>query len=165
MCVTRSGPDVRSLRRSRNSRREEAFSNQMRRLITLLFLIVLLPAAAAHAGPGEIGIADDRILMPGGPLADRAVAEWSANGVDTVRMFALWSRIAPARKPRGFDADNPNDPNYQWFFLDNAIARVRAAGMSVTLNITGPGPAWTSASPRRRRGAYRPRPAAYAAFA
>jgi hypothetical protein len=137
----------------------------MRRFATLLLLLTLAPAAAAHAGPGEIGIADDRILMPGGPLADRAVAEWSANGVDTVRIFALWSRIAPARQPRGFDPDNPNDPNYQWFFLDNAIARVRAAGMTVTVNVTGPGPVWTSASPRRRRGAYRPRPAAYAAFA
>jgi hypothetical protein len=137
----------------------------MRRFATLLLLLILVPAASAHAGAGEIGIADDRILMPGGPRADRAVAEWSANGVDTVRIFALWSRIAPARKPRGFDPDNPNDANYQWFFLDNAIARVRAAGMTVTLNVSGPGPVWTSGQPRRRRPAYRPRPAAFAAFA
>src|ERR687893_1159526 len=121
MCVTRSGPDVRSLRRSRDSRREVAFSNQMRRLIALLFLLVLLPAAPAHAGPGEIGIADDRILMPGGAVADRAVAEWSAMGVDTVRIFALWSRIAPARRPVGFDADDPSERSYQWFYLDNAV--------------------------------------------
>src|ERR671915_1299840 len=165
MCVTRSGPDALSLRRSRNSRREEAFSSQMRRLITLLFLLVLLPAAPAHAGAGEIGIADDRILMPGGPLADRAVAEWSAMGVDTVRIFALWSRIAPARRPTGFDPDDPNEPRYQWSFLDNAVDRVRAAGMNATLTITGPGPLWSSSAPRRRKPAYKPRPAAYAAFA
>jgi len=137
----------------------------MRRLLPLLALLVLAPAAPAHAGPGEIGIADDRILMPGGPAADRAVAEWSANGVDTVRIAALWSRIAPARKPRGFDPDDPLDPHYQWSFLDGAIARVRAAGMTVTLTVTGPGPVWSTARPGRRRPAYRPRPAAYAAFA
>src|SRR5918998_3681647 len=165
MCVTRSEPDVRSLHRSRNSRREEAFSNQMRRLIPLLFLVVLVPAAPAHAGAGEIGIADDRILMPGGPVADRAVAEWSAMGVDTVRIFALWSRIAPAHRPSGFDPDDPNEPHYQWFYLDNAVDRVRAAGMSATLTITGPGPLWSSSAPRRGRPAYKPRPAAYAAFA
>jgi hypothetical protein len=135
----------------------------MRRFLVPLFLLLL--AAPAQAASGEIGIADDRILMPGGPVADRAVAEWSANGVDTVRIFAQWSRIAPARKPRGFDPDDPADPHYQWFYLDNAIARVRAAGMTVTLTVTGPGPVWSSAAPRRRRPAYRPRPAAFAAFA
>jgi hypothetical protein len=137
----------------------------MRRFALLLLLLTIAPAASAYAGPGEIGIADDRVLMPGGTLADRAVAEWSANGVDTVRIFALWSRIAPARKPRGFDSDNPADPHYQWFFLDQAVARVRAAGMSVTLNVTGPGPVWSSSKPGRRRGAYRPRPSSFAAFA
>jgi hypothetical protein len=138
----------------------------MRRLAALLFLLILAATAApAHAASGEIGIADDRILMPGGPVADRAVAEWAANGVDTVRIFAQWSRIAPARKPRGFDPDDPSDPHYQWFYVDNAIARVRQAGMSVTLTVTGPGPVWTSARPRLRRPGYKPRPAAFAAFA
>ena len=138
----------------------------MRRLLGLLIpLLLFVPAASAHARAGEIGIADDRVLMPGGPLADRAVAEWSAMGVDTVRIFALWSRIAPATKPPGFDADDPDEPYYQWFYLDNAVDRVRAAGMSVTLTITGPGPLWSSSSPRRRRPAYKPRPRAYAAFA
>ena len=137
----------------------------MRRLLPLLVLLVLVPAAPAHAGAGEIGIADDRILIGGGPAADRAVAEWRALGVDTVRIFALWSRIAPVRKPARFDPDDPADPHYLWYPLDDAIARVREAGMSVTLTITGPGPLWSSAAPRRRKPAYRPRPAAYAAFA
>ena len=103
--------------------------------------------------------------MPGGPAAARAVAEWSDMGVDTVRIFAHWSRIAPARRPRGFRAEDPNDPNYQWFLLDLAIDRVRAAGMSVTLTVTGPGPAWTSAAPGRRQGQWKPKPAAYGDFA
>ncbi len=138
----------------------------MRRLAPLLVLVALTALATpAQAASGEIGIADDRMLMPGGPLADKAVAEWAANGVDTVRIFAQWSKIAPARKPRGFHPANPNDPHYVWFYLDNAIARVRAAGMSVTLTVTGPGPLWSSTAPGRRRPAYKPRPAAFAAFA
>ena len=137
----------------------------MRRLIPLLVLLVLLPAAPAHAGAGEIGIADDRILLGGGPLADRAVAEWKANGVDTVRILAMWSRIAPARRPSDFDSDDPTDPRYQWQQIDAAVARVRAAGMTVTLTVTGPGPLWTSTNPSRRKPAYRPRAAAFGAFA
>jgi hypothetical protein len=141
-------------------------SNQVRRLLFVLVLVAVATAAGpAHAGSGEIGVADDRLLMTGGETAQRAVDEWAANGVDTVRIFALWRRHAPARKPRGFDPDDPGDPNYNWVALDDAVPRVRAAGMSVTLTVTGPGPNWTSAAPRRRRPAYKPRPAAFAAFA
>jgi hypothetical protein len=135
----------------------------VRRLILSLTLLLLVAAPAQAASP-EIGIADDRVLMPGGPLADRAVAEWRAMGVDTVRTFAHWARIAPASKPAQFRPTDPNDRNYQWFYLDNAVRRVRNAGMSVTLTVTGPGPAWTSSSPSRG-GHWKPRPAAFAAFA
>jgi hypothetical protein len=138
----------------------------MRRLVPLLATLALAALAApAHAASGEVGIADDRILMPGGPAADRAVAEWAAIGVDTVRIFAQWSRIAPARKPRGFHPADPADPHYQWFYLDNAIDRVRLAGMTPTLTVTGPGPVWTSSRPGLKRPSYKPRPAAFAAFA
>jgi hypothetical protein len=136
----------------------------VRRLAPTLLLLLVLAAPAEAATP-EIGIADDRILMPGGAAADRAVAEWRALGVDTVRIFALWSQIAPAQKPKGFRAGDPNDPYYQWFYLDNAVDRVRAAGMTATLTVTGPGPAWTSANPGRRQGKWKPRPSAFAAFA
>ena len=139
-------------------------TDAVRYLLPLLLLVLAL-AAPAQASTPEIGIADDRILMPGGPTADRAVAEWRALGVDTVRIFALWSRIAPPQKPRGFRPADPNDPRYQWFYLDGAVNRVRAAGMRVTLTVTGPGPAWTSAKPSRRQGQWKPRPSAYAAFA
>jgi hypothetical protein len=138
-----------------------------RLLIAALAALVLLPAAPAAASSTEVGIADDRILMPGGPTADRAVQEWSALGIDTVRIFALWSRLAPPgrSKPAGFDAADPNSRGYAWFHLDGAIDRVRAAGMRVTLTITGPGPLWSSGSPGRRTPAYRPRAGAYADFA
>src|SRR5918999_3480037 len=121
----------------------------MRRLLGVLVVVaVLVPAAPAAAAGPEIGIADDRVLLPGGPAADRAVAEWRALGVDVVRIFAQWSRIAPAARPPGFDAADPAEPSYAWAYVDGAVNRVRAAGMRVTLTITGPGPQWTSTMPR-----------------
>lgn len=131
-------------------------------------LFLLVPAASASAAP-EVGIADDRIMLTGGAEADEAVAEWKSLGIDNVRVIAHWGLIAPgttARSaPAGFDADDPNEPLYRWNQLDQAVARVRRAGMTVTLLVTGPGPLWSSSVPGKRIRAYKPRPAAYAAYA
>jgi hypothetical protein len=138
----------------------------MKRLILpLLALLTLVPATAAHAKSTEIGITDDRILLAGGTLADKAVQQWHDLGVDNVRIFAQWSQIAPRTRPKGFNGADPSSPGYFWVYLDAAVARVRAAGMTVTLNITGPGRVWASSEPRRRKGSWKPRPSAYAAFA
>ena len=90
---------------------------------TLLLLMVFLAAApAARAAGPEIGVTDDRVLLAGGAAADRAVAEWRANGVDDVRIFAQSTRI----------------DRWGWSELDAAVARVRAAGMRVILTVVGP---------------------------
>jgi Cellulase (glycosyl hydrolase family 5) len=132
-----------------------------------LLLMLVLAAPAAAAGP-QVGIADDRIMLTGGPEADEAIAEWKNLGIDDVRILAYWSYLAPGVKdrkaPAGFDSDNPNDPRYQWWSIDQAVDRVRRAGMSVTLNLTGPGPLWSSSKPSRRMPAYKPKPSSYAAF-
>src|SRR4051812_23079081 len=112
--------------------------NLSRRVPLALLLAAVLVAAAASsaraAGP-EVGVPDARILLGGGPSAARVVAAWRDRGVDGVRIFALWSRIAPAprseRPPAGFDAADPGSRGYDWAQLDEAIRRVRAAGMSV----------------------------------
>jgi hypothetical protein len=138
----------------------------MKRLLPLLIsLFVLVPAHAASARSTEIGITDDRILLPGGPRADAAVAEWKKLGIDNVRIFASWKQIAPKTKPAGFDGANPASPGYLWSYVDGAVQRVRNAGMTVTLTITGPGPLWTSSQPSRHKPAYKPKPGAYRAFA
>jgi hypothetical protein len=136
-----------------------------RGLLLALVALALLPAAPAAAASTEVGMTDDRVLLAGGARADRAVREWRSLGVDDVRIFAQWSRIGPASRPRGFDAADHSSPGYAWGQLDAAVDRVRAAGMHPMLTITGPGPLWSSGSPRRHLAAYRPRPPAYAAFA
>ena len=97
----------------------------------------LLLAAPAHAAGPEVGVADDRILFVGGADPDRTVAEWRANGVDVVRLFALWSRI------------EGKGGGYSWHTLDQAVQRVRGAGLKVMLTVSGPGPG----GPRQARQA------------
>jgi hypothetical protein len=133
--------------------------------VLLAALLVVAGAASAHAAGPEVGVADDRLLLEGGADPDRIVGEWKANGVDVVRIFALWSRIAPAREPAGFDGANQHAPGYAWGRLDEAIRRVRGGGLKVMLTVSGPGPLWTSRSPARGNPRYKPDPAEYADFA
>jgi hypothetical protein len=133
--------------------------------VLLAVLLLTTAAGAARAAGPEVGVADDRLLLVGGADPERVVAEWRANGVDVVRIFALWSQIAPSHQPAGFDGANQHAPGYAWGRLDEAIRRVRGAGIKVMLTITGPGPVWTSRSPGRGNPRYKPDPARYAAFA
>src|SRR4051812_13747655 len=104
------------------------------RLTFALLAALLVLAAPAHAAGPVVGIADDRVLLNGGPDADQAVAEWKDLGVEQVRIYALWSRIAP---------NSPTGTN-DWVQLDHAVERVVDAGMTPILTITGPGPLWVS---------------------
>ena len=124
------------------------------RLASALLLFLVLAAPARAAGP-QIGISDDRILLAGGSEADKAVADWSALGIQQVRILALWSRIAGPSP--GADKD--------WSQLDHAVNRVVGAGMEPLLTITGPGPLWTSRRSERGVASYDPDPEEFAAFA
>jgi hypothetical protein len=126
----------------------------MRLLLAVLASMLILAAPARAAGP-ELGIADDRVLLAGGPEADKAVLEWQENGIQTVRIYALWSRIAP-NSPTG---------SYEWGQLDQAIARVTGAGLKPILTITGPGPLWVSRRAERGEMRYDPNPRLYGEFA
>ena len=137
-------------------------------LLWSLLLGAVLEARASALAP-ETGMADDRVLLAGGPTADAAVSAWTGLGVDVVRIHVLWSRIAPGagatRAPRGFRASDPNDPHYSWAATDAAVDRVRGAGIRVMLTITGPGPLWSSGAPGRRQPRYRPSAVQFGRFA
>ena len=125
------------------------------RLLTAVLLTLLVLAVPARAAGPQLGIADDRILLAGGQQADAAVADWAGLGIQQVRIYALWSRIAG---PSPGAADN-------WSELDGAVDRVVAAGMKPLLTITGPGPVWTSRRAERGDPRYDPDPKAFADFA
>ena len=124
------------------------------RLAVIVLTLLVFAAPARAAGP-ELGIADDRILFAGGEAADEAVRDWSALGVEQVRILALWSRIAPSA-PGG---------EYAWAQLDHVVDRVVGAGMAPLLTITGPGPLWVSRRAERGDPRYDPDPDLYAEFA
>src|SRR3954467_2063797 len=81
------------------SLRSHTTMNRLLALLTAAFaLVAAAPAHAAHSM--SVGIHDDRLLLAGGLTADQAVAEWKRIGVDTVRVFAQWNRIAPGARSR-----------------------------------------------------------------
>ena len=69
------------------------------------------------------------------------------------------ARDAPA--PAGFDPANHRSHRYDWETLDQAVNLTRAAGMRVMLSVTGPGPLWTSRSPRKHNPRYKPSPSLF----
>jgi hypothetical protein len=136
----------------------------MRLAFALIAALLVLAAPAKAAGP-QVGIADDRVLLGGGAGADQAVADWAALGIEQVRIYALWSRIAPEARPNGFDGANPASPGYDWAALDHAVDRVTQAGMKPILTVTGPGPGWVSRDPGLADPRWDPDPKAFADYA
>jgi hypothetical protein len=126
----------------------------MRLTLAVIAALLVFATPARAAGP-QIGIADDRVLLNGGPDADAAIKEWQSLGIQTVRIYALWSRIAP-NSPSG---------DYDWGQLDVAVDRVVAAGMKPILTITGPGPLWVSRRSERGEPRYDPDPKLFGHYA
>ena len=146
----------------------------MRRLAGLILptvaaLAALCHPSAAHASGPALGIADDRVLLGGGPTAQDAVKRWAALGIQQVRVTAMWSRIAQSprskSRPSGFDAADPSSPGYDWAALDGAVDLAKANGIQPIVLITGPGPYWASRFPSHRSGTYYPSPSAFGHFA
>jgi hypothetical protein len=140
-------------------------------LLALLALGAVGAAAAAPAGARVMltGIADDAVLLNGGTEADKAVEDWRDKGVDVARVQVSWARVAPAPgspvPPPGFQAADPNDPQYRWDFIDAAVRRLERVGIKPMLMLDGPPPLWASGNPGRGNPRYRPSPPAFAGFA
>lgn len=130
-------------------------------LAVLLALGVAAPPAAASSSM-DVGIADDRLLLHGSDAdAQRAVQQWSAAGVDVVRVHARWVSHAVdphARTP-------PSGDRYHWGTLDRAVGLAAAAGLRVMLTVTGSGPLWGVSDPSQGNPRVKPDPARYADFA
>jgi hypothetical protein len=138
-------------------------------LPTVVALAALYHPTAAHASGPALGIADDRVLLGGGPAAEAAVKQWAGLGIQQVRITAMWNRIAPhprsKAKPKGFNPSDPAATGYNWAALDAAVDLAKANGIQPILMITGPGPYWASRFPKHRSGTYYPSPSAFGHFA
>lgn len=138
-------------------------------LATLVGALLLAPATASAGPRMETGIADDAVLLGGGPLAAQAVDEWQRLGVDVARVHVRWIAVAPgaqsARMPAGFDPRNPDDPQYNWGPIDQALDLLEAHGIRAMLAVTGSGPLWTSREPARGNPRWMPDPRKFGDFA
>jgi len=133
------------------------------------FLALAVPTVA-HAAPQlQTGISDDGILLHAPERAPAVVARWAAAGIDTVRIQVRWVAAAPGElspaQPLGFDARDPDDPQYDWAATDQAIALVVANGMAPLLVVTGSGPLWASRVPSLGNPRYQPDPVKFGQFA
>ncbi len=142
-------------------------------LVAALVATLALPAVASASPTQLTGIADERVLentLPE-PLdpheIDGIVKQWKAAGVQDVRTFAQWDKLAPAqdsvRAPEGFDASNP--ASYDFSQLDYKLHLILSNGMTPTLVISGPGPVWGSSQPGRRKRDMYPDPKKFGEFA
>jgi hypothetical protein len=106
------------------------------------------PAAAVPAtrpGPESIFQADSQLHAdPAGTLD-----ELKRLGVDRVRTFVVWDKIAPdpssSTPPAGFDAANPSAyPAASWAPTDAIIRDAASRRVGLDLTITGPPPLWAT---------------------
>jgi hypothetical protein len=135
----------------------------------LCVAFAVAPAAAGASPQVKVGIADDGILLHSPERAPEVVAAWKAAGIESVRIQVRWAGVAPDElapsMPLGFHPTDPNDPRYDWAYLDRAIGLVVSAGLSPILTVTGSGPLWSSRVPSMGSPRYQPDPAKFGAFA
>lgn len=136
-------------------------------LCALLACLVLAPSTAFAARGAEVSIMDDQLLLGRSQShVDRQMRIFRRLGIDRVRVSAFWSgatsaSAGSATRPAGFDASNPNDPNYSWGALDRVVDSARRRGIKVMLSITTPAPRWATNGGERLS----PRPAEFASYA
>ena len=125
---------------------------------------------AVSRGPGlTVGFS----LAPeltGGNAAGSA-AYWDAKahtvGTQMVRLSVGWDQIAPASRPGGFDASDPNSPGYNWASVDQQVEQLTAEGFQVMLTIDG-APRWAEGSGKPSwapAGSWEPSASDFGAFA
>ena len=132
-------------------------------------LLLAGPIAGADAVPGlTIGFSLDPALTAG-TAATRAPWITRALGVGAgmVRMDVDWAKVAPLKRPPGFQASNPASPGYNWSSVDGPVSDLRARGLKVLLTVET-APTWAEGRDRPRGaqpGTWRPSAAQLALFA
>lgn len=135
---------------------------------TVAVALLALPSLAPASSTMLTGIADENVLKgatPGG--AEATVAKWKAEGVQDVRTFAEWGKLAPdassTKAPAGFNGSDPK--SYDFSSLDAKLDLIRKHGIGITLVISGPGPVWGSLEPARRDQRWAPNAELFGQFA
>ena len=134
---------------------------------------LLAPHGAAASSSQLSLIQDDRELLGGtGESPTAAMGELRLLGVDIVRTNVIYNKVyrtpRDRTKPAGFSPSDPGSPRYDWSATDRLVEAARQNGIQIMMTVTGPGPFFSSSSPRRCRSnpcTYRPKPSEFAGFA
>jgi hypothetical protein len=133
---------------------------RMRRQVTVIALAAVLPLGLAGPGaaarPLETAVWEER----GEPSSARIAAA----GADVVHMTLNWSSVAPATRPPGFNAADPEDPAYQWSDFDSRLTRVTRHGLRPLVAVYR-APSWAQGQGQGPAGTVRPDPRQVGAFA
>ena len=131
-----------------------------------LVAVLLGPALAAPdvalAQPLATGIAGV------GELSPASFRQVRKAGAQFVRVDLPWQDVAPANQPARWNPQDPADPNYNWSFVDHAVAEVTGAGFT-PLMLVESAPNWAQRCKSPKELQYvevcDPSPAALAEFA
>ena len=129
-----------------------------RLLATMLVAVAALavPSAASASSSQLSLIQEDRELLAfSGVGPEGTMAEMKALGVDVVRTnviyYKTYKQPRQRRKPAGFNASNPNSPQYDWTRTDRLVDLAEENGIKVLMTVTGPGPFFASERPNSCR--------------
>lgn len=129
-------------------------------LAALALFVLALPGPAQAADRLDTGIQDPLDQHFGETDPGSVFSTVHRLGARVVRLPVSWNAIAPT-KPQA--ASDPDDPAYNWGWLDDRLAAIGTAGLQPLVVLYGP-PGWA----RERVNGERilaPVPAAFAAFA
>jgi hypothetical protein len=106
-------------------------------------------------GPGPESILEEETLLHTDPAG--TVALLKQLGVDRVRVYVDWQRLAPAvasrMRPAGFDGADPAAyPQASWAIYDTIVREIRAHGMQLDMLLSGPAPRWATGRGEPRKG-------------
>src|SRR6266404_6252360 len=110
------------------------------KLVSLLVLAALVPAAANASSSARFGIQDDAWLMSGPGTTAQRIATLRQLGVGMVRFTLRWDAVASSRPT---SARNPADAAYDWASFDAVLQPLRAAGITALVTIYG-SPSWAN---------------------
>jgi hypothetical protein len=104
-------------------------------ILAVLAISVTATPTIARAQPLRFGFADG--LFTAGEASVRS--EWlrrsTATGATVVRINVFWSGIAPAARPAGFEATNPDSPGYRWTVLDEVVREATADHLKILFTV------------------------------
>lgn len=126
-------------------------------------VFVALPASQSMAfgTPLVTGVTQIAASAADGPLAYSRVR---AAGAAFVHTELIWSKVAPASRPAGFDPANPDSPGYNWADADRQVQLAAANGLQPILAIFR-APSWAQGGTPVPTGISAPDPVQLGLFA